>query len=143
MLIHNAPFDLGFLDRELKRAGYPNPFGGYCREVTDTLDLAKKKNPGGTSLDHLCDIFGVDRSERQMHGALVDARLLAKVYLRMTGGQLGMSLAAGRRARPAELAEGVAIPVPAATPEEQRAHEDFLDLIERECEEGRTCVWRP
>ncbi len=142
VLIHNAPFDLGFLDRELKRAGYPNPFRDHCRKVTDTLGLAKEKNPGGTSLDHLCDIFSVDRSERQMHGALVDARLLAQVYLRMTGGQLGMALAAGRRSRHAKLAESVAIPVPDATPEEMSEHEAFLDLIEQRCEEGRTCVWR-
>lgn len=142
VLIHNAPFDLGFLDRELERAGYPRPFRDYCGEVTDTLDLAKEKNPGGTSLDHLCDIFGVDRSERKMHGALVDARLLAQVYLRMTGGQLGMALAAGRRARRAGSGGEAAVAVPEATEEELREHEALLDLVEQQCEEGRACVWR-
>lgn len=142
VLIHNAPFDLGFLDRELERAGYPHPFRDYCGKVTDTLDLAKEKNPGGTSLDQLCDIFGVDRSGRQMHGALVDARLLAQVYLRMTGGQLGMALAAGRRARRAGSGGEVAVAVPDATEEELREHEALLDLVEQQCEEGRACVWR-
>lgn len=88
VLIHNAPFDLRFLDAELRRAGRAEPFRECCRQVTDTLPMARRLFPdGGRRLDDLCDRLGVDRSERAWHGALLDAQLLAQVYLRMTGGR--------------------------------------------------------
>ena len=88
VLIHNAKFDLSFLDAELRRAGCAQSFRSCCRKVTDTLSMARRMFPGsGRSLDNLCYQLGVDRSGRDLHGALLDARLLAQVYLRMTGGE--------------------------------------------------------
>jgi len=87
LIIHNAPFDVGFLNAELKRAKFTKAVVDYC-EVLDTLVLAKKKHPGQrNSLDALCKRYEVDNSNRQWHGALLDAELLAFVYLAMTGGQ--------------------------------------------------------
>lgn len=88
VLIHNAQFDLSFLDAELRRAGRAESFRSCCRKVTDTLPMARRIFPEGSRrLDDLCDRLGVDRSERARHGALLDARLLAQVYLRMTDGR--------------------------------------------------------
>jgi DNA polymerase-3 subunit epsilon len=88
LIIHNAPFDVGFLNHELRRWG--NGFGvitDHC-SVLDTLVLAKKKHPGQrNSLDALCKRYGVNNSHRDLHGALLDAEILAEVYLAMTGGQ--------------------------------------------------------
>jgi DNA polymerase-3 subunit epsilon len=88
LLIHNAPFDLGFLDAELARLGEGAPrITGLC-SVVDTLVLARQLHPGQrNSLDALCKRYGVDNSGRDLHGALLDARILADVYLAMTGGQ--------------------------------------------------------
>ena len=87
VLIHNAKFDLSFLDAELRRAGRAESFRECCRKVTDTLTMARRMFPGSSRrLDDLCDMLGVDRSGRTQHGALLDAKLLAQVYLRMTGG---------------------------------------------------------
>lgn len=87
LIIHNAGFDVGFLDAEFKRAGRRERIAELCR-VTDTLPLARRLHPGGrASLDALCKRYAVDNSNRELHGALLDARLLADVYLGMTGGQ--------------------------------------------------------
>lgn len=87
LIIHNAPFDLGFLNHELKRLGKP-PVRDYCPSVLDTLVMAKEMFPGKrNSLDALCDRFDVDRSNRTLHGALIDCALLGEVYLSMTRGQ--------------------------------------------------------
>ena len=95
VIIHNAPFDLGFLDHELRLL--PEPLGtiaGLC-EITDSLVLARRRHPGQkNSLDALCRRYGIDNSERQLHGALLDAEILADVYLAMTGGQTALSLGA-------------------------------------------------
>src|SRR3990167_7310177 len=91
LIIHNAPFDVGFLEAELQRlgAGY-HSLMHYC-SVLDTLPLARNKHPGQpNSLDALCRRYRVDNSNRDLHGALIDAELLAKVYLAMTGGQLDL-----------------------------------------------------
>ena len=90
LIIHNAPFDVGFLNSELKRLGLPKTIQEYAR-IIDTLDLARKKHPGQrNSLDALCKRYDVDLSKRQWHGALLDAELLAYVYLAMTGGQANL-----------------------------------------------------
>ncbi|MEO7243004.1 MAG: DNA polymerase III subunit epsilon [Variovorax sp.] len=87
LIIHNAAFDVGFLDMELALAGHP-PLAGFAGVVTDTLALAKSMYPGKrNSLDALCDRLEVDNSNRTLHGALRDAELLADVYIRLTRGQ--------------------------------------------------------
>jgi len=87
LIIHNAPFDLGFLDNELKINGINKKIEDIC-QIIDTLELSKKQRPGTMhNLDALCRRFGVDTSARTRHGALLDAQILAQVYLAMTGGQ--------------------------------------------------------
>lgn len=142
VLIHNAPFDLGFLDAELRRAGRAEPFRECCRQVTDTLPMAKEMFSGNSSLDQLCDLLGVDRSERAAHGALLDARLLAQVYLRMTGGQIGLELAARRRTRTRRTARPVRLRVLRADAGERRRHAEFLELLDAERGGGGRCLWR-
>ena len=141
VLIHNAGFDLGFLNHELELAGRADKFENCCLKVTDTLMLAREKSSGGSSLDQLCDFYQVDRRQREWHGALLDAQLLAHVYLRMTGGQMGLSLEVQTRRRRANV-EKAPIPVLRAGPEERRSHEEFLDAIQAESGEGRACVWQ-
>ncbi len=90
LIIHNAPFDMGFLNAELKRAQYPHVLEKHC-QVVDTLVLAKDKHPGQrNNLDALCKRYDVINSHRQLHGALLDSELLALVYLAMTGGQASL-----------------------------------------------------
>ncbi len=87
LIIHNAPFDVGFLNKELELAGLPL-LASYCSSVTDTLRLAKELHPGKkNNLDALCDRYQIDNSHRTLHGALLDTELLAEVYLAMTRGQ--------------------------------------------------------
>ena len=87
LIIHNAPFDLGFLNSELKISGIDKTIEDIC-QIIDTLELSKKQRPGTMhNLDALCRRFGVDTSARTRHGALLDAQILAQVYLAMTGGQ--------------------------------------------------------
>ncbi|MDC1027026.1 DNA polymerase III subunit epsilon [Candidatus Thioglobus sp.] len=87
LIIHNAPFDLGFLDNELKINGNNKKIEDIC-QIIDTLELSKEQRPGTMhNLDALCRRFGVDTSARTRHGALLDAQILAQVYLAMTGGQ--------------------------------------------------------
>ena len=94
LIIHNAPFDIGFLDHELgKLATETRTMGSACT-VLDTLKLARDKHPGQkNSLDALCRRYDVDNTNRTLHGALLDAEILADVYLAMTGGQVSLSLA--------------------------------------------------
>ncbi len=87
ILIHNAPFDVGFIDRELDLISM-RPLKHYCSQITDTLILAKELHPGKrNNLDALCERYQIDNSRRTLHGALLDAELLAEVYLAMTRGQ--------------------------------------------------------
>lgn len=87
LIIHNAPFDIGFLNRELELAGLP-AMTEHCSSVLDTLKLAKELHPGKkNNLDALCDRYQIDNSHRSLHGALLDTELLAEVYLAMTRGQ--------------------------------------------------------
>ena len=100
-IIHNAPFDVGFLDHEFRRLSADHPDTASLGKITDTLVMARRKHPGQrNSLDALCKRYEVDNSGRDLHGALLDAQLLAEVYLRMTGGQVHLSLG-GRKKNPA------------------------------------------
>ena len=97
LIIHNASFDVGFIDAEFAKLDgkYP-PLAEIC-EITDTVAMARKKHPGQrASLDALCKRYEVDNSSRELHGALLDAQLLADVYLLMTGGQSGLDLSVAR-----------------------------------------------
>jgi len=97
LIIHNAPFDVGFLDHELKwwaekQNAEPPTIEALC-QVTDTLVMARKMHPGQrASLDALCQRYGIDNTHRELHGALLDSEILADVYLAMTGGQISLSL---------------------------------------------------
>ena len=145
IIIHNAPFDLGFLDKELERLGRP-PFENFVDSVTDTLAMAKQLYPGKrNSLDALCDRLGVDNSGRTLHGALLDAELLADVYINLTRGQEALLIDLGEVGAAAQAAEridlsGFRLPVLAASAEELAAHEAVLAEIDQ-ASEGRT-VWR-
>ena len=90
LVIHNAKFDLGFLNNEIKKANKKDFFIDKDREIIDTMITAKKKKIKKVNLDYLCNVYGVDNSERAYHGALKDAKLLAQVYLKMTGGQINL-----------------------------------------------------
>jgi len=141
VIIHNAPFDLSFLDTELALLGRP-PFSEHCAKVTDTLWLARDLHPGKrNSLDALCERYGVSNRHRTLHGALLDAGLLAEVYLAMTRGQdsLVIDLAHGLMADVAPI-DCSRLVVLQASAEELAAHEALLDSIEAECR--RTPVWR-
>ena len=135
LVIHNAPFDVGFLDSEFARAGNGKTIAGICG-VLDTLALSRRLHPGQrNSLDALCKRYGVDNSGRDLHGALLDARILADVYLAMSGGQAALGLDAGpaeavRAGSPAERG-AVHIPVIPANAAELAAHERSLEAIER------------
>jgi DNA polymerase-3 subunit epsilon len=152
LLIHNAPFDVGFLDHELKRLNSrPGTITDYCT-VVDTLPLARKLNPGHANykLDSLAKRFEVNK-DRRFHGALVDATILAHVYLLMTGGQKGLDLEesgavaqAERVTRPVESCMAVdgslTLPVVHASEEEISAHQAFLALLQDKS--GGKCIWK-
>ncbi|TXG78008.1 MAG: DNA polymerase III subunit epsilon [Rhodocyclaceae bacterium] len=146
LVIHNAAFDVGFLDNELGLLGMA-PLAEVCGGVVDTLKLAKELNPGKrASLDVLCDRYEIDNSGRTLHGALLDAELLAEVYLAMTRGQesLVMDLdlpQAAEGAGDGAPVERVPLRVLCANADELAAHEKLLDEITKEAK-GR-CVWRP
>ncbi len=137
LVIHNAPFDVGFLDAELARAGLAKTIGDVCT-VLDTLALSRRLHPGQrNNLDALCKRYGVDNSGRDLHGALLDARILAEVYLAMSGGQAALSLdaepatAASRAGVERRRRANVQIPVVRATADELAAHDQALAAIER------------
>ncbi len=127
LLIHNAPFDVGFLDHELALLPEcPGTVADFAT-ITDTLELARKQHPGArNSLDALCKRYGVDATERTVHGALLDARLLGDVYLAMTGGQITLGLQAeqAEQSWPMPFADRPLPPVKVlrASEEEQAAH---------------------
>ena len=144
VIIHNAAFDIGFLDKELERLGKP-VFTSFVSEVTDTLAMAKQLYPGKrNSLDALCDRLGVDNSGRTLHGALLDAELLADVYINLTRGQeallidLGSVGAEGGGATRADLS-GFDLPVLAASEAELAAHARVLAEIDKAS--GGKTVW--
>jgi DNA polymerase III subunit epsilon len=137
LVIHNADFDIEFLNHELRRLpAMPQEIRDCCG-VLDTLALARRMHPGQrNSLDALAKRYSVDNSKRELHGALLDAQILADIYLAMTGGQVSLSLdsepARTTAAGAAELKldrRGVDLVVVAATAEETRAHEAMLALM--------------
>jgi DNA polymerase III subunit epsilon len=142
VIIHNASFDLEFLDEELKRLSRP-PFAEHCARVTDSLTLARELHPGKrNSLDALCERYGVSSRHRTLHGALLDAGLLAEVYLAMTRGQdsLVIDLDGGGGEVDTAPLDPSRLRVVAASEAEAAAHEALLDRLERECRVG--AVWR-
>src|SRR6516165_438521 len=129
LIIHNAAFDIGFLNHEFGRLGHPPISPG---RVTDTLALARRKHPGSpNNLDALCRRYGINNSTRIKHGALLDSELLAEVYLRLIGAeQAGLDLAAQTATAKAEGETVVEIRstplLPCLTPEEEAAHAAFV-----------------
>jgi len=137
LIIHNAAFDVGFLDSELARVKRSEAIGEIC-QVLDTLALARQLHPGQrNSLDALCKRYGIDNSHREFHGALLDAKILSDVYLTMTGGQGALTLEADAvdangHASVARVERGALhIPVPRASQAELAAHERALDAVAR------------
>lgn len=142
VIIHNAAFDVEFLDAELARIGLP-PFTQHCRTVTDSLRLARDLHPGKrNSLDALCERYQVSNAHRTLHGAQLDAGLLAEVYLAMTRGQdtLVMDLGGSMLFEEIGPIDVASLIVLRATQEEEDAHEAVLNGIEKE-RKGLT-VWR-
>ncbi|MEY3016362.1 MAG: DNA polymerase III subunit epsilon [Burkholderiaceae bacterium] len=144
LIIHNAPFDLGFLNAELDRLGQPS-LASVVAQVTDSLKMARELHPGQrNSLDALCTRYGIANDHRVLHGALLDAELLSEVYLAMTRGQetLDMMPVEDRAATQAALAamDLSQLIVVEPTPEEWAAHERVLDEIDKACPDG--ALWR-
>lgn len=145
LIIHNAPFDVGFIDHELAML---EPVWGTCADhcqITDSLVLARKKHPGQkNNLDALCKRYEVNNSKRELHGALLDAELLAEVYLRMTGGQEALFASAHSDNNTAMTASPIrrvdsnrpAMKVIRASVEEMAAHEESLSKL------GDACLWK-
>ena len=148
LVIHNAAFDLAFLDAELARTAGPARTVASVAQVLDTLTLARQMHPGQrNSLDALCKRYGVDNSNRELHGALLDARLRADVYLAMTGGQAALALdergtaardSLGGAAARAPMRTGAPLLIIMATPTELLAHEALVALIAKT---SGHCAW--
>jgi DNA polymerase-3 subunit epsilon len=147
LVIHNAAFDVGFLDYELQLMKHRQPQISQHATVLDTLSLAREMHPGQrNNLDALCKRYGVDASNREVHGALIDADLLARVYLAMTGGQTALLLdgeqdnsdAAGMPDAAPVRRAGLSLQVRKASDIERSAHEALLD----EMESNGACLWR-
>jgi DNA polymerase-3 subunit epsilon len=145
IIIHNAAFDVGFLNKELELAGQ-KPFTTYVEGVVDTLVMAKQMYPGKrNSLDALCDRLGVDNSGRTLHGALLDAELLADVYINLTRGQeallmdVGDEDAQGHSEEVADLS-GLVLPIIQANAQEQAAHEEQMAQLDKAS--GGKTIWR-
>ncbi len=145
-VIHNAPFDIAFIDHEFELVDGP-PSATLHDGVIDTLALAREMFPGKrNNLDALCERFGVSNAQRTLHGALLDAQLLAEVYLAMTRGQESLTIDMGEvgglvaLALPTLAAGRASIAIIAPTAEERAAHEAYLDALERETR--GPCLWR-
>ncbi|WNO11376.1 DNA polymerase III subunit epsilon [Teredinibacter sp. KSP-S5-2] len=149
LIIHNAPFDVGFLNHELKQV---NPALGTIEDrckVLDSLVLARKKHPGQkNNLDALCKRYMVDNSQRDLHGALLDSEILADVYLAMTGGQTNLALSSSMSSGDNDDGEEVVIRIDSnrprlkviqATAEELEAHRKKLEVVDKAS--GGKCLW--
>ena len=145
IIIHNAPFDVSFLNRELELAGYP-PLRHCVANVVDSLMVAKELFPGKrNSLDALCARLDVDNSSRTLHGALLDAELLADVYINLTRGQNSLVMDSGGEAENGVVVMAIDLstfdlPLLHASDQELAAHENFLAGIDKSCR--GTTVWR-
>lgn len=140
LVIHNAPFDVGFLNAELTRL-QDGPVSRYCG-VVDTLKMAKQLHPGQkNNLDALCKRYAVDNSGRSFHGALLDAQLLAEVYLAMTRGQetLGIEVSPPPRSAGMSAARRGPLRVIRASEAEQAEHAAYLAGLAKEC--GEVPTW--
>jgi len=143
LIIHNAGFDVGFLNAELRMVDLP-PVTEVCPQITDTLKLARELHPGKRNgLDTLCERYGIDNSARTLHGALLDAQLLAEVYLAMTRGQdsLLMDLPQEHSVDlDADEVEGYDLIVLAADSDEAAAHERYLEDLDKASKGA--CIWK-
>ncbi len=147
VIIHNAPFDTGFINMELSRLSkHYKPLNHYCT-ITDSLSEARQKHRGQkNTLDALCDRYQVNRQGRTFHGALLDAQLLADMYLKMTGGQTRMCLDEQGDERSftepkvfnASI-QRISTPIIQATQEELKSHQDMLDRIKEQ--HGDSSLW--
>lgn len=146
LIIHNAPFDVAFMDQEFSYLKNPPPKTAEMCTVTDSLQMARKMYPGKrNNLDALCDRLGIDNSKRVLHGALLDAEILADVFLMMTGGQI--ALLVDEENATDQIGEEVVkvsydlsnAVVLNASDEELNAHETFLALIEKKSKGN--CIW--
>lgn len=149
LVIHNAAFDVGFIDHELKLLRKPElgNTAKYCT-VLDTLELARRMHPGQkNNLDALCRRYHIDNSHRELHGALLDSEILADVYLMMTGGQTDLNLSGnsnqdsnGKQDAIRRLVSDRApLKIITASADELERHEQRLDLVEKQ---GGSCLWR-
>ncbi|MGI9204981.1 MAG: DNA polymerase III subunit epsilon, partial [Woeseiaceae bacterium] len=147
LVIHNADFDVGFLEHELRLMQHPQPVLTEHAMVLDTLALARELHPGQrNSLDALCKRYQVDASKRDVHGALIDAELLARVYLAMTGGQAallldedeGIDVGVGEEVMVRPRRNDLNLVVVKATDAEAAAHEALLDRLH----EDGPCLFR-
>ena len=150
LIIHNAPFDIGFLNAELRKLRNQGEIADYC-SVLDTLALARKKHPGQrNSLDALCKRYAIDNSQRDLHGALLDAEILAEVYLAMTGGQSSLILETENelpetntnltQATPRKLrTDPSKLSVIRCSPDDLKAHQGRLEDIHKAS--GGRCIW--
>ena len=145
LIIHNADFDVEFLDQELALAGF-RKLSEYSSKIIDTLAMARELHPGKrNSLDALCERYAVNNAHRTLHGALLDARLLAEVYLALTRGQesLVMELdAPSEAAVAAARIDAKKLTVLRASAEEVKAHEKILDAIDQTAKEQGGSLWR-
>jgi DNA polymerase III subunit epsilon len=145
LIIHNASFDLGFLNKELERVGRPR-LKDHVSNVIDTLVMAKEMFPGKrNNLNALCDRLGVDNSGRTLHGALLDAELLADVYINLTRGQDALLMDAGSSDDTGVVVvsvdlRGFALPILAANEHELAAHDDVVTQIDKSS--GGKTLWR-
>lgn len=148
LVIHNAPFDIGFMDMEFRRVNMP-PTKTFCK-VLDTLVMARDMRPGQrNSLDALCKNYGIDNSHRELHGALLDAEILSDVYLMMTGGQTDLMFNAGAsnddngevkiNLSQFEGIDSSTLPIIKATQDEISAHEEILGLLDKKSD---AVIWR-
>jgi DNA polymerase-3 subunit epsilon len=146
LIIHNAAFDIGFINAELERIRHPERVGDICG-VIDSLLLARQKHPGQkNNLDALCKRYGIDNSHRELHGALLDSEILADVYLGLTGGQLKLDTGddgsdgggAERDIRRVEAGR-YNLRVLRASDEELEAHRAFVALLSKKA--GEPCLW--
>jgi DNA polymerase-3 subunit epsilon len=148
LVIHNASFDIGFMDYEFSKLKRDIPKTGTFCKVTDSLALARKMFPGKrNSLDALCSRYEIDNSKRTLHGALLDAQILCDVYLMMTGGQTSLKFSMEGDIKQKEGGNGIqrvvrgaaGLRVIQASDEEVAAHESRLDLVMKK---GGSCLWR-
>lgn len=147
LIAHNAPFDVSFMDYEFSKLGLDFKTADIC-SITDTLAMARDLFPGKrNNLDVLCDRYGIDNSHRTLHGALLDAEILADVYLLMTGGQTKLNLATESNENESNQDTSIRrlahnrppLKVVRASAEVQALHDARLDLVQKK---GGSCLWR-